>query len=437
MRRLSAIAFVPVLVVAVACGGQVSAAVSQGSGGGGTGGGGTGGGTPATGAGDPTQLPAATGQDESATFTYGRTLKAGESYVDPTTGVTVLKLTDANTPIPNARVTVHTAQVTSVSLPWGTNGAMRTISVMERDTYSHPYLVDVNTQTLAISNWRSVDAAWGGSDAEGAIAFSPTQPQIVYVASGSQIQKYNTATNAFVSDGTFPKTISGLARGSILFVSADENVFVVTQYQRQWFKYWHVDTGSLCQGGTGQGGLTPGGAWGWGETEDANSNMAYKVNTADCSTSSPFTFRTVHPAGVVGNFLAAIDPSTSGGPQTHYWDMQTDQDVDLGTHGGLIGGSSHMAGNWVVGQPSPPWALVSTFTPNGALVNAIGFFRLDGSNPDPRLLAHTDTYPVNDQDFYAQPHAASSPDGRIVVWSSNQHQSPRIDVFMAIVPGAP
>src|SRR6267143_4463102 len=53
---------------------------------------------------DPLQLPAATtpGQTPDGVFTYGRSLAAGQTYVDPLSGVTVLKLTDSTHPISNA-----------------------------------------------------------------------------------------------------------------------------------------------------------------------------------------------------------------------------------------------------------------------------------------------------------------------------------------------
>jgi hypothetical protein len=378
-------------------------------------------------------LPVATGQAKDPNFSYGRNLRAGEAYVDPLTGVTVLKLSDANTPIANSRVNVHSAQVTSVSLPWGSSGEMRTVNLIVRDAFSSPWLVDVNTETLELSNWRSVASQWGGSDAVSAIAFSPSDPHIVYVASTSQIKKYDTQAGAFVTDQNFPKSIPGMSRGSILFVSRDENVFVVTQYNRQWFKFWTVSTDQVCQGGTGQGGLAPDGRWGWGTNKDSQSNIAYKVRTSDCATSQPFTFRTSHPAGA-DKFLVAGDPTRSGGPQIHYWDMENDTKVDLLRPGELIGGSRHMAGNWVIGQPDPPWVLVSTFTSLGKFNNAIGFFRLDPANPDPRILAHTDTEVQGASDFWAQPHAAASPDGKVVVWESRAGGGGRIDSFMALVP---
>ena len=384
---------------------------------------------------NPTLLPAAAGQDKDASFRYGRDLNAGGSYVDPLTGVIVIKLSDASTPASNVRVTVHGAQVASVSLPWGANGEMRTVGLNARDQFTRPWLVDVNTQTFALSNWRNLDTKWGGSDAVSAIAFSPRDPRIVYVAStGGQIRKYDTQTGAFVTDAFFPKTIPGLSRGSILFVSRDENVFVVTKYNRQWFKYWTVSTNSVCQGGTGQGGLSPDGRWGWGTEEDNQSNFAYKVATNDCSTSQPFTFRVSHPAGV-DKHLVGGDPTRSGGPQMHYWDLENDEKVELLGPGELIGGSRHMAGNWVIGQPDPPWAMVSTFTRHGIFKHAIGYFRLDPANPDPRILVHTDSEVQDASDFLAQPHAAWSPDGRVVVWESRSGGGSRIDSFMALVPG--
>ncbi len=389
---------------------------------------------------DPTLLPVASGQVKDPSFSYGRNLQAGESYVDPVTGVTVIKLSDATTPMGNEWASVHQGQVTSVSMPWGANGEMRTVSVGIRTNFTSVWLADVNIQTGQVSNWRNVGSQWGSSDAMSAIAFSPRDPRTVYVGSTDQIRKWDTSTDTFVSDGTFPKTIPGLGRGSILFVSADEKVFVVTQYNRQWWKYWHVDTDQVIAPASavnGQGSVNPSGAWGAGADNDNLSNYMYKINTTTGARSDPpfGRFRVSHPAHIVGNYVIGGDPTRSGGAQLHFWDLDADTKIELGTPGSITPGSRHFAGNWVVGQPDPPWALVSTFVPRGLIRDAVGFVRLDGGNPDPRLLCHTDSYSDDwAGDFRAQPHAASSPDGKVVIFSSRSGGGPRIDVFMALVP---
>jgi hypothetical protein len=60
------------------------------------------------------------------------------------------------------------------------------------------------------------------------------------------------------------------------------------------------------------------------------------------------------------------------------------------------------------------------------------FIPLDYPAREVRLLAHHDSSPGND--YYAQPHATLSPDGRLVMWTSNMNRSRRKDVFLAVVP---
>jgi hypothetical protein len=82
-------------------------------------------------------------------------------------------------------------------------------------------------------------------------------------------------------------------------------------------------------------------------------------------------------------------------------------------------------------NPQTTWACVSTETTSGKIRNALAFFKLNASDQDPRLLCHSDS---TNSGFYAQPHAAWSPDGQVAFFGSDQNNSGRIDAFLAIVP---
>jgi hypothetical protein len=384
---------------------------------------------------DPTQLPVASGQTKSGSSTYGRNLSAGQNYTDPTTGVTVLKLTDANTPESgNDTCYVHIGQTTSVSLPWGDGGVMRTVCVMCRadpGPTTRAYLVDVNTSTLAISNWRDMRTPWAPvSRTDGALIFSSVDPYIVYIANTGEIRKYNTDTAAFITDSDFPKQISDFDRGSVLRKSTDDNVFCVTQYNRLRFAYWIVDVDSVCvidPAAAAQGSLTPNGVWGFhGGGSDVNGTYMFVSDTDDCDIYEPDPKWYVSHSSAADKYAFGRHAGTG---VNHFMDCSTRVITSLGS---ISNGDQHSFGNWIVNpNPQSVWAGVSTYGTGGNWTKAIGFYKLDSGDVDPRLLCHTDS---NGTGFGAQPHAQASPDGQIVVWQSDQDGKSRSDAFLALVP---
>jgi hypothetical protein len=391
---------------------------------------------------DPTRLPAATGQSKSGT--YGRSLSAGQNYTDPLTDVSVIKLTDSTTPFANSRAYVHTTQVTGVSLPWGTNEVMRTVAFMSTGgagPTNRPFLCDVNTSTLAVSNYRNMSTPWTpASRCEGAVAFSNVDANIVYVVNTGDIRKWSVSAEDWVTGGGFPKA-SGYSRAYALHISRDDNVFVVTEYDgapRTNFAFWTVNTDTLVDMGVaGQGGVTPDGAWGFYRGDsDGNSGWNYVCDTDDGDIYQPSPiFRSTHPAAV-GHFVISSDPTTSGGNTLHILDCTDRSTTKFGSGGDYVGGSNHMFGNWKVNpDPQTVWGALSTETSSGVWDHAVGYFRMDSGNVDPRLLCHTDA--IGDDFYTGQPHAQSSPDGKVVVFTSNMNTDPgRGDVFLALVPTA-
>ena len=83
---------------------------------------------------------------------------------------------------------------------------------------------------------------------------------------------------------------------------------------------------------------------------------------------------------------------------------------------------------WAQGGASPAGRVEAAAA--GALHDALGFYRLDGS--EVRLLAHH--YSTGIPNYWQMPRGTLSVDGKLAMWSSNMNGSPRGDVFVAEVP---
>jgi hypothetical protein len=131
----------------------------------------------------------------------GWSLAAGQTYVDPNTGVTVLKLTSSSVPAANSGMSHgYSEGGPNISQPWtGTDG--QTYYTAKLDGW----LVDVRYGTLTTSNWRRQN-----SNGEIGFAFSlnPATPRIAYVVSGKRVDRYNTATNQVENTGGWPWVIT-------------------------------------------------------------------------------------------------------------------------------------------------------------------------------------------------------------------------------------
>jgi hypothetical protein len=96
-------------------------------------------------------------------------------------------------------------------------------------------------------------------------------------------------------------------------------------------------------------------------------------------------------------------------------------------------GDWHMAGQWVFDNPSQ-YFLIDQWASNGNYpirMGMIGFVSLGG---DVRILVAHDATTAGGYDTGGQPHPTLSPDGKLVMWTSNMHGSARYDVFVARVP---
>ena len=395
---------------------------------------------------DPGLLPLAIGQAPDFAFYDGLNMPgraAGYSYNDPTTGVRIWKATSAAVPLANNGAGHDYSEGgPEISLGWGPNSNTHTIMmlVFKSSGGSEHWLVDF-TRGVGFANYRRLTVQ---PDRDGCASFSnlASQPQILYIHTGTQLVRYNTATMAVENTGHFPKAVS---------------IYAWLQHDRndEWF------VGLLGDNKT---------VWAW------NSQTDKFMTHYETWTNEPYLEQD-------GRYVVL----TSGGPYTtqRYWDVtdstfgpvqdgtfhfhlshagrsrsrwSSGEDNDQarwGVNGGEITktvsvsvtpGDSHSAGQWIQSDAELPggdlnkqWmytgaASYTEFPQYSQLLwkLAIGTFRIDGS--ENRMLLHHYSMPPH-SDYYSDVWPQPSPDGRIVIFNSNMHNAGgRWDLFVAEVP---
>jgi hypothetical protein len=390
-----------------------------------------GGGFPSQSVADPTKLPLATGQRPAA-GAYGRNLAGGQTYVDPNTGVTVLKLTSASVPASNGGMYHgYSEGGPNISQPWtGTDGeTYYTAKVGE-------WLVDIRYSTFTSLNWRRVDY-WG----EIGLAFSlnPATPRIAYLVNDKRVDRYNTATNATENTGRWPWNIGA---------AGDYPQWLQTQVNDTWLVAMLQSTTTIVGFRPSDGferAVTPAAA---GVLID-EPHLDREDPVVYISGDSPVKNKMVNLA--TGSFKVPTDPN-GWAQDSHQAPMrgktvaqghwQANAMVATGTDGRVwkvasptptdVNGDYHLAGQWVFNNPSE-YFTADQWASNGSNAiyrGMIGFVSMSG---DVRLLAATDATGTG-YGTGGQPHPTLAPDGKFVMWTSNMNGSGRYDTFIARVP---
>ena len=386
---------------------------------------------PPGGSADPSRLPLATGQTPSA-GTYGRSLAAGQTYVDPLTTVTVLKLTSASVPNSNGGMYHgYSEGGPSISQPWvGTDGNTYYTAYL-----SDGWLVDIRFDTFATSNWRAAP-----SDGELTFAFSLNQstPRVAYYVAGKTIHRYNTATNQNQDTGIFPHTIAA-AGNTLLWLQVNMN--------DQWIVGMLNSNATVVAFRTSDGlsRAFPTSFAGGLDIDEPHIDREFPVVYISTNDEANLIVNLE-----TGNVVAENDPgnddsadheaSLRGRVVALSWQANG---IISATHQGSVSvpitpapsdfnGDWHMAGQWVFNNPSQ-YFVIDQWASNGNFKvrrGMIGFVNLAG---DVRLLAAHDATGTG-YDNGGQPHPTLSPDGKLVMWTSNMNGSSRHDVFVARVP---
>jgi hypothetical protein len=298
------------------------------------------------------------------------------------------------------------------------------------------WLVDIRYDTFASSNWRTAPVT---GEINFAFSLNPATPRIGYFIAPEDdktIHRYNTATNQIENTGTiFPYTTS--AEGSTLgwlqvnlndgwlvgmfnsnstiigvrisdglerIIPADTNQVDEPHIDRE-FPIVYISTNNQHNivVNLETGAVVP-------ETDPSG------VDAAD------------HAAPLRGKVVALnweanaiISNDRNGNVRVEVTPSPTDW-----------GGDWHMAGQWVWNNPSE-YFIVDQWENEGnypIFKGMIGFVSIRG---DVRILAAHDAT-GSGYETGGQPHPTLSPDGKLVMWTSNMNGEPRWDVFVARVP---
>lgn len=381
---------------------------------------------------DPTLLPRATGQRPAA-GSYGRNLAAGQTYVDPNSGATVLKLTSASVPVANGGMYHgYSEGGPNISQPWtGTDGQIYyTAKVGE-------WLVDVRYSALTTLNWRRVNY-----DGEIGFAFSlnSATPRIAYVVNGKRVDRYNTATNAIENTGNWPWNVSAAGTG-------------VDWLQSQLNDTWFV---AMIQSNSTVVAFRPSDGVQRAFTEGA---AGVSIDEPHIDREFPYVYLSTNSSVQnkivnleTGAYTNPRDPSGINGDDhaspmrgkivALTWMANGFVSVDYLGNVRATGavnpsptdwsGDWHQAAQWVFNNPNE-YFVVDQWRGGGnnpIYLGMIGFVSLGG---DVRLLAASDATGTS-YTSGGQPHPTLSPDGKFVMWVTNMNGSSRYDTFIARVP---
>ncbi|MBA2543481.1 MAG: hypothetical protein H0V17_27815 [Deltaproteobacteria bacterium] len=376
---------------------------------------------------DPQQLPLANGQPESATAPAA-SLAAGDSYVDPVTGVRIWKLTDATSPATNlAARSERQSGGAQVSAAWSDTRHTIYVVIDEGAGLGGRYLIDLE-RGLGIGNARRL-----GPGGEDSLAFTtdPVNPQRALIADDqARLHLVDTATGATLDPTPFPLTDVY----TLPSVSAGGRVVVAQSLDTG---YLTLDTATnqearLVTGADHVPAIDHEGLF----ITPAISELSQLWRIGDATTTDwkPPTGDFQAAVGVSGGFVS-VDVDTGGDMTFYFSDPTTRTHQVFGSYGAYD--AVILASQWI--QTDVPltaqWVLYTTteqgFDQGTRLDDAIGLLQLDG---ELRLLLHH--YGPNNPGYYEQPRASLSPDGRMVVFTSTMGTG-RTDVYAAEVPLSP
>lgn len=410
---------------------------------------------------DPTQLELA--EDGSpgptpAAGDYGRSLSSGQTYLDPLTGVTVLKVTDSSNPTGNTGDGAGHGYASGgprISQAWVADSVTYYTLFVEDGPSGNSWLVDLRYDTMALSNWRAF-----GTIGETGFAWSmhPDTPRIAYIpdpAVSKRYHRYDTEAMANADTGNWPWNIAAAGTGPIwvqtqlndtyfalqlnsvpaivVFNPATGAEIVLTEAEIQAvvataaLDEFHIDKEEPYI-------MTVTGA------AEAD-KVVWKLDTdaASIATDSTHIILTSHSDTMRGVFCGSVRSGLSSG--FHTYDFSTDTPDHVVTVNGWHSSSNEFyhCGNWVMNQRAgEQWMVGDRFTNDDAnsklRAGMIGWIEINTG--EVRILCSHDCV----GSAYARyPQVACSMDGKLVVWTSDMNldagtSTTRKDIFVAKMP---
>lgn len=365
---------------------------------------------------------------------------AGTAFSDPVTGTRTVKVTASGTPTSGQFCTIYATQGLQISQPWGPNENQYTIAFI--NTGANVYLCDY-TAGGTTTNYRA------GPGGAGRVSFSRLagQAQIMYFQSGSQLSRYNTATNSTANTGIFPIAWSTdsspncwlqLNQAETWATGLNPNDSAVTAVNTKTGKvitqtlngidelYSGYNDVALINCDAGGSGATAAYVWNLDTNTLTSLGLPYG--------NMPYISHCPSMRG----FWISTDTVTGNGGMPLFKINEDGSHSQVSTFQGYYG-QWHGCGHWKQSAGLDQYMLYSMWdAPSGgwtaSLEYALVFARCD--NGSTAVLGHHYSVlpPASTNSYWSQPHATQSTDGRIVLFGSNMFNGPRLDVFLMEVP---
>jgi len=395
---------------------------------------------PPTGFPDPTLLPVATTSQAPLTTAYNAlnvpAVPAGGSYLDPTTGVKVYKITSATFPTSSANWGHDYAEGgDEVSLPY--TGKTRAVLVHG----SSYWLVDF-TPGAGVSNGRALTGNLSPiQDQAFAFSTNPPTPWYAYVSNGSSVLRMDIRTMTEADGSGWPVNNEQTAvwlqqsENDALFawmrgasgptvVGYEPGTGTLKTYTNAGIDEPRIDRAGRYIGLTM---ATPAEAlylWDW-----VQDTIVLKT-TGDPDI--PF----IHVASLRDRWFG-VDWNLSQPYQYVVFDPVARTQAHMG--GPTNSGDEYGNGNWIQHPASldDQWALFSHFeglVPSGSGWLAPGGMIYITANGQRRLLGHPYTTITEAANYALASFVRQSSDGRYVMFTSDMNGSGRTDVFLVEVP---
>ncbi len=368
-------------------------------------------------------------------------MTAGTAFSDPVTGTRTVKVTASGTPTSGQFCTIYSTQGLQISQPWGPNLNQYTLAFIN-DSNAEVYLCDY-TVGGSTTNYRN------GPGGAGRVSFSRLagQAQIMYVQSGSQLSKYNTATNSTANNGIFPIAWS---------TDTGPNCWLQLNQAETWATGLNPNDSAVTAVNTATGKVITQTLTGIDELYSGYNNVALiNCDSGGSGASAGYVWNldtntltslglpygnmgTVNHVPSMRGFWIAIDSITGLGTMPIFQINEDGSHAQISKLQGYYG-QYHSCGHWKQSAGLDQYILYSMDdAPSSGWTTSMQyglvFVRCD--NGSTAVLGHHYSVlpPTTTNSYWSQAHATQSTDGRIVLFGSNMLNGSRLDVFLMEVP---
>ena len=397
---------------------------------------------PGAGVPDPTLLPQATPSQSPLTALYDLLhvsgLAAGESYLDPSTGVTISRLTSATVPTTSANWGHDYAEGgDEISLPY--RDSTRAVLVHGDGGY---WLVDFTPGT-GVSNGRPLTAGFAPvHDQAFAFSTNPATPWYAYVSNGSAVRRLDIRTMTEAAGDGWP--VAGEPEAVWLQQSEHDSLFVWMRGQSgPTVVGYEPATGTLktfTDSGIDEPRIDRAGRY-VGLTMARPAEALYlwdwSADSIVWRTSGDPGIPFIHVASLAHRWYG-VDWNQAPPYQYVVFDPVAQSATRLA--GPANSGDEYGNGNWIQhpADLNDQWALFSHFEglapPAGEGWLAPGGMVFVTANGERRLLGHPYTTISEAASYALASFVRLSSDGRYAMFTSDMHGSGRTDVFLVRVP---